>query len=249
MRTGIQELQRFYNGFYITKPVGNNAFSFRERRQRQIYVPPIIHGSLADLAVGDEIAFSEVDEGIEINKRGLKHFIYMRQQGKDFFIFDNHNHAFFFWMFAFKTGKLRKGLRLVHVDQHTDMREPERYFQIDSRESVDLQAAFEYANTVLNVGNFMQPALKAGLFSAVDIIDSSFSFEKAYSEEIVLDIDMDIFSPAIAYIDEDLKKEKIRSYIKATRLITIASSPYFMEQEAAIRIIKDLLSMFHSNFE
>ena len=241
MSINIQILQQFYNGFYISKPRGNNAFSYNQRQQRRIYVPPTIRGSLADLDVGGEIAFSEVEEGQEINKVGLQSSRYFQKSNKDFFIFDNHNHAFFFWVYAFKFGQLKKGLPLVHVDQHTDMREPERYLQFSTENDIDLKAAFEYTNYVLNVGNFIKPALQAGLFSGVEIIDSSFAFKNSYSEEIVLDIDIDVFSPDMAYIDHDLKLGKIRSYIAAACFITIATSPYFMDQEEAIRIVKELL--------
>lgn len=241
MNTDIQLLQQFYNGFYISEPRGNNAFSYTQRQQRRIYVPPIIRGSLADLLAGEEIAFSEVVEDQEINKKGLRSFIYFRKKEKDFFVFDNHNHAFFFWIYAFKYGQLKKGLPLVHVDQHSDMREPEHYLHFSDENDVDLKAAFEYTNYVLNVGNFIKPALAAGFFSTVEIIDSSFAFENNYSEEIVLDIDMDVFSPDKAYIDHDLKMGKIRSYIEAARFITIATSPYFMDQKEAIGVIKELL--------
>lgn len=241
MEIDIQLLQQFYNGFYIEEPWGNNAFSYARRQQQRIYVPPLIHGGLENSAVGEEIVFSEVEEGQEINKVGLQSFLYFQKSNKDFFIFDNHNHAFFFWVYAFKFGQLKKGLPLVHVDQHTDMREPEYYLHFSDGKNLDLKTAFEYTNHVLNVGNFIKPALKAGFFSRVEIIDSSFAFDSSYSEEIVLDIDMDIFSPDMAYIDHDLKLEKIRSYIEAASFITIATSPYFMDQEEAIRIIRELL--------
>lgn len=241
MEISIQPVKQFYNGFYIKEPRGNNAFSYAQRQQRRIYVPPLIRGTLADLAVGEEIAFSEVVKEQEINRKGLRNFIYYRKKDKDFFIFDNHNHAFFFWAYAFKYRKLKKGLPLLHVDQHTDMREPVHYLHFKDENDIDLKTAFDYTNYVLNVGNFLKPALKAGLFSKVDIIDSSFAFQNSYSEEIVLDIDVDVFSPDMAYIDHDLKLEKIRGYIEAARFITIATSPYFMDQEEAIRIIKELL--------
>lgn len=241
MNLDIQLLQQFYKGFYIDEPRGNNAFSYVQRQQRRIYVPPLIHGGPEDLAVGEEIAFSEVEEGQEINKVGLRCFLYFQKKDKNFFIFDNHNHAFFFWVYAFNSGQLKKGLPLVHVDQHSDMREPEYYLSFDGKNDIDLKTAFEYTNKVLNVGNFIKPVLQAGLFSRVEIIDSSFAFENSYREEIVLDIDIDVFSPDMAYIDHNLKTEKIRSYIETAQFVSIATSPYFMNQEEAIGIIKELL--------
>jgi hypothetical protein len=119
---------KLYNGFYIEKSAGNNAFSFEKRKNKRIFVAPLIHGNINDLKAGQKIAFSEIADGIEKNKVGLDNFIYSNNNGKDIFIFDNHNHAFFFWIYALKEGRLKKGSTLVHVDQHTDMREPSKYF-------------------------------------------------------------------------------------------------------------------------
>jgi hypothetical protein len=58
----------FYNGFYIDRPVGNNAFSYSKRKNKQIYVSPLIQGSISDLVSGDKIVFSEIEDGIENNK-------------------------------------------------------------------------------------------------------------------------------------------------------------------------------------
>lgn len=234
-------MQTYYNGFWVDQPLGNNAFSYDQRKNRKIYVAPLSSGDPAALAAGEEIAFSEVDEGQEINRRGLKQFIYLQKAGKDIFIFDNHNHAFCFWMAGLKAGKLKKGGVLVHVDQHSDMREPARYFLWNGREAINLKKVFDYTNFHLNVGNFIRPALESGIFSTVEIIDSSAAFEREFSRGIVLDIDADIFSTEMGYIDYDYKIARIRRYIAAAGFITIASSPYFIEQERAIGVIRELL--------
>ena len=242
----IKTIQKYYNGFYITTPAGNNAFSFAERENKQIYVPPIISGKIDELAVGEHIVFSEIseiDDGVEYNRFGLKQFIYTNINGKDICIFDNHNHAFFFWMFALKMGIIKKGLPLVHVDQHSDMREPLKFFAENPQNKdnkIDLQEVFKYTNYVLNVGNFIKPAQKMGLFSEINVIDSSTSLEQSFPNEIVLDIDIDIFSKDMSYIPYELKMDKIKSFIKKAKLITIATSPYFIDQHKAIEIIKEI---------
>lgn len=232
----ITLLQALYRGFFMEQPVGNNAFSYELRQNKRIYVLGLVPGTLSDLSIGTQIAFSEVDEGREINKRGLAPFIYWRRGGQDIFIFDNHNHAFFFWLAALRCGTIQPGGLLRHVDQHTDMRQPPAAppFSIDK---MDLNAAFAYTNQVLNVGNFIRPALKLGIFSGVEIVDSSFAFEAPAADLPVLDLDMDIFSDEMCYIDEEYKLAKIRQYLRCARFITIATSPYFMDQSAAIHWI------------
>lgn len=241
MGIDIKTLQTCYRGFWIDQPRGNNAFSFQQRKHRKIYVAPLISGEPGDLAVGEEIAFSEVNEGQEVNCRGLKQFIYLQKDGKDIFIFDNHNHAFFFWMAGLKAGKLKKGGALVHVDQHRDMREPETYFEWGAREEIEIEKVCQYTNFHLNVGNFIRPALKLGIFSTLEIIDSSTAFQREFSAGIVLDIDADIFAEEMNYIARDYKIARLRRYIAAADFITIASSPYFIQQESAIGSIRQLL--------
>lgn len=241
MKIDIGKLQTFYKGFYIRRAAGNNAFSYAQRKQRQIYVPPIIEGTPDDMKVGGEIAFSEVVEGEEINRAGLKNFVYLSRGEKDIFVFDNHNHAFFFWIAALQAGKMKKETVLVHVDQHHDTRDPQGYLDAGDPARIDLRRVFRYTNFVLNVGNFIKPALQSNLFSRVIMIDSSAAFEKPLPPAYVLDIDADIFSEEMGYIDHDYKIAKIRRYLRKANLITIASSPFFMDQQMAIKVIRELL--------
>jgi len=239
----IKPLQKFYNGFEISKPVGNNTFSYKQRKNKIIFVPPLISGSLDDLQSGERIVFSEIEDGIEKNRRGLRNFVHLQQSGKDIFIFDNHNHAFFFWMAAYLSGELKPGGLLLHIDQHTDMRQPETDFPFKLTDEFTLHDVFDYTNYKLNVGNFIAPALKLGLFSEAAIIDSSTSFEKSIPNQFVLDLDLDIFSEDMEYIDYNLKSEKILACINKAKLITIASSPYFIDQGKAVKAAKDLLKV------
>lgn len=237
----LRQLSELYNGFYIRDAISNNIFSYPQRKNKRIFVPPLVEGTPSDLALGTEIAFSEIEDGQEINKCGLEHMIYMNGAGKMFFIFDNHNHAFCFWIAAYRAGWLEAGQMLVHVDQHSDLREPEAYLDVPDLDSLDLRRAFEYTNSCLNVGNFIKPALALNLFSKVEIIDSSTAFEKSFQREVVLDIDMDIFSDDMAYIPFDDKMQRIQEHIESAKVITIATSPYFMDQLRAIDIVKRML--------
>lgn len=227
-----------YKGFYIDRPMGNNIFSYEERSNKSIFVPSLIEGTLEDVAVGEEIVFNEIDEEKEIKAKGLKNMVFYKKEDKDIYIFDNHNHALYFWINSLKSNKFKKGCKLVHVDQHKDMREPENY-NVDMN---SLDDVFRYTNEVLNVGNFIQPALKYNIFSKVIIIDSSYGFEMDIEGEYVLDIDLDIFSKDMEYISYDKRISKIKELIKGAKVITIASSPFFIDQEYAIKVLKELFN-------
>lgn len=227
-----------YKGFYIDKPYGNNIFSYEERENKKIFVPKLIEGNLEDVEVGENIVFNEIDEEIEIKAKGLKNLVQYKLDDKTIYIFDNHNHAFYFWMKSLKNNEFSKGCKLVHVDQHKDMREPIHY-NVDVE---NLDNVFTYTNEVLNVGNFIQPALKKEVFSQVIIIDSSYGFDATVEGEYVLDIDLDIFSKDMNYIPYNFRLNKIKDLIKDAKVITIATSPYFIEQDYAIKVLKELFN-------
>lgn len=225
-----------YKGFFIKEEVGNNIFSFEERDNKEIYVPKLIDGNLEDVLIGDKIVFNEIDEENEIKAIGLKNLVNYKYLDKDIYIFDNHNHAFYFWIKSMKDNYFNKGCTLIHIDQHKDTREPLDY-NVDVN---NLDDVFRYTNEVLNVGSFIKPALNKNIFSELIIIDSTYSFEFDTKDEFVLDIDLDIFSSDMDYIDYDLKIDKIRNLIKRSKTITIATSPFFIEQEKAIEVLKDI---------
>lgn len=51
--------------FFLEEPIGNNAFSYDQRRAAgsacRLFVPSLIRGSLADVQLGQEIVFEEID--------------------------------------------------------------------------------------------------------------------------------------------------------------------------------------------
>ncbi|WP_101773618.1 peptide arginase family protein [Peptostreptococcus faecalis] len=232
-----------YGGFYIEKPVGNNSFSFDERKNKKIYVPQLINGSFNDIEIGNEATFIEVEDSNEFECIGLKNMYKIVDDNigieKDIYVFDNHNHAFFFWCKSLKEGRLKKGAALLHVDQHKDTREPSNY-DVDIEDIEDVK---RYTNEILNVGSFIKPALYHNIFSTLQIVDSNYGLDQEIPKEYVLDIDLDFFSEDMDYIDFDKKRNKISEYIKGAKVITIASSPFFIDQKRAIETLKILFDV------
>ena len=64
-----------YGGFYIDKPLGNNIFSYEERKERKIYVPQLIESEISSVSIGSEAVFIEIDEGIENKCIGLAKYV------------------------------------------------------------------------------------------------------------------------------------------------------------------------------
>ncbi|RMH61236.1 MAG: hypothetical protein D6677_12360 [Calditrichaeota bacterium] len=234
MRNGPADA--FYKGFYLDKPLGNNAFSWEKRKVRRLYVPPLYVGGWDDLKPGREVVFSEWEEGREKAFAGLETFIRTDYRGVPVYVFDNHNHAFYFWYVARQQGLIPFGIDLVHVDQHSDMRMPSVFLAPEA----DRQAVFDYTNFTLNVGNFIQPALKLGWFGQVHVVDSSYRLGERYQTPFVLDLDMDFLAPELDYIGNDLKVKRIREWARKAVMITIATSPFFMDQEEALAWIRHI---------
>ena len=232
----ISTLQEFYRGFYIYTPLGHNAFSYEQRSNKKIYVPALIKGSVDDVKPGADVVFGEIVDGEEVNACGLEHFVHMERPGQDIFIFDNHNHAFSFWAAGVHAGVVTPGSALVHVDQHKDTREPPSGFTGGT-----VADACRYANDVLNVGNFISPAFKAGWFRDVVQVGSADAFAVDLPASFVLDIDLDIFAPVMDYIPDEVKISRLRAWISRARFITMATSPFFLDQNQALHYMRRLI--------
>lgn len=231
-------LSELYNGFYISEPIGNNAFSYTRRQNKKIYVPPLRRAGIDDLALGNEVVFSEINNGNEKNLTGLANYLLFNWNKTPVFVFDNHNHAFFFWAWARLEGIIKDNNVLVHVDQHKDMRKPESWLARDKLN--DLRAVFSYTNNVLNVGNFIQPAVRAGLVDRIIMLDHEASFHDDIENVDILDVDIDIFSDDMRYIDETLKLTRIHALMPKAKVITIATSPFFINQLRAVDYVRKL---------
>jgi hypothetical protein len=50
------------------------------------------------------------------------------------------------------------------------------------------------------------------------------------SENAILNIDIDIFAPELDHIPEEKKIQIIKNLLKRVKYVTIATSPYFIDQ-------------------
>jgi len=247
--------------FFIIDNISNNSFSFDKRKNHSICVSDIIDGGIADIKVGDEIVFEDFDERGELKScKGLKHFIRMShpKTGKPIVIVDNHNHVFYFWHEARKKGLIKNSVTLIHMDQHKDMRKPSDY--LSKQDSEDLKKVFEYTNSVLNVGNYILPAVRDGLIGKViqimgenELISSSVGENDPFGsaqgkhsrlrdgKSIILNIDMDFWAPEMDYINPKLKIDCVKEWMIRADLITIATSPFFIEQNRAIEALNEII--------
>jgi len=146
---------------------------------------------------------------------------------------------------------IKNGCTLYHIDEHSDMRKPKTY--LSKEDSKNLQKVFEYTNFTLNVGNYILPALETGLTKNVVQIRSAqnlldYDFQNMEENDIILNLDLDFFEPALDYIDYDLKKKVILDIASKAKIITVATSPFFINQTLALSVFQDLFN-YEKNFD
>lgn len=241
----------YSQSFYISENVWNNAFSYNIREKKQIFVPSLKKiSSLCDIELWTEVAFSDIDFDWNLREYcGLKNFYELDWNNKKIFLFDNHNHAYFFWHYAKKIWLIWEKSTLYHIDEHADTRTPEKFLSLP--ELADEEAIFHYTNYTLNVGNYILPAEKDGLVSEIFQIRDEFSLReyqkwnmKNNFENIILNLDLDFFEPNLDYINFSLKKDVILDIFHQANFITIATSPYFIEQKLALWVFHDIFWEF-----
>ncbi len=244
--------------FYISDPVGNNELSFEKRKNLQLFVPSLKQISSFDeieLLSPDEwkVTFEDYDfDDVLQTCYGLKNLYEIQWNWKNLYLVDNHNHVFYFWYLARSQRIISDNALLYHIDEHSDTRDPYKY--IMKPDSQDLEKVFEYTNSTLNVGNYIIPAQKEWLVWEVVQIRSeealreyithpwipSLNTHGRKQQSIILNLDLDFFEPELDFIDYDLKKQVILDIAQKADLITICTSPFFIDQERAIEVFKDI---------
>lgn len=247
----MQDLSQPYaQPVQITGRNSNNAFSYEEREKLHRHAPTLMIPQLRHVEPhqlvpeeGSAIVFEEAEGGELISCTGLAAFLQAEHPvtHAPVTVMDNHNHALYFWLEAWRTGRIPAGIPVVHVDQHKDMRDPGVLLPANALSSAT--AAFRYVNDVLNVGNFIVPALRENLLSEVIQLDGDGAFEnfRAPHEPFILDIDIDVFAEDLAYMDRTRMRCIIAELFARASCITIATSPYFISFAEAQHWISVLL--------
>lgn len=236
---------KHYNWFYLDEPKGNNAFSFEQRKNKKLWVPELIEAKISDIELWDEVVFEDFgfDDQLSTNT-GLKNFYKIKWKDKDIYLFDNHNHAYYFWYLARNENIIWDNNILVHIDEHADTRDPGEYLM--KPDSQNLDQVFHYTNYIFNVGNYIIPAEKEWLISKTIQVRNTQNLEdyldlrSTLGDNVILNLDLDFFQPDLDFIDYDLKKKVVLDAAEKAKVITVATSPFFIEQGLAIKVFNDI---------
>ena len=238
----------YRESFYINTPEWNNAFSFDKRVNKKIFVPSLKKIETFDeIELWNEIVFEDYGFDYQLSTNsGLKNFYEIEWRWKPLFLFDNHNHAYAFWYLARNRGVIWENNTLIHIDEHADTRDNNKHLL--KPESYDLEKVFHFTNYVLNVGDYIIPAQEEGIIwdivqirnesNLIDYLNGMFSVW----ENIILNLDLDFFQPDLDFIDYELKKKVVLDVASKAWTITVATSPFFIDQELALKTFRDLFS-------
>lgn len=227
-----------YKWLWIEWKCGNNKFSYEKRIDPKIRVAPLKHWDINDLKIWNEIVFEEIQNNKLISCFGLKNFIKIKN--KDIYIFDNHNHALYFRYIENMKWNIKDKIDLIHIDQHSDMNTPDSLPDIINQKNI-----YKYVNYNINVWNFIEPAIKINIVWRIIPILSEYKlldYDISNSDEFILDIDIDFWDKKMSINKHNETIKKVQELIKKAKIITIATSPFFIDQKKAIKIIKEILS-------
>ena len=237
--------------FFIESPVWNNEFSFDKRQNKKLFVPEIIEAkSFDEIKFQDDlekIAFEDFDFDNKLSTNyWLKNFYLFQMWWKEVVLFDNHNHAFYFWYEARSRKIIWDKNILIHIDQHADTRDNDKI--ISKSDSKSLEKVFDFTNFVLNVWDYIIPAQKEGIIENIVQIRNTKNLEdylqnfsnRKNNSKIILNLDLDFFASELDFIDFELKKKVILDAFEKASYVTVCTSPFFVDQGLAVEKFKEI---------
>ena len=195
----------------------------------------------------EKIAFEDFDFDNKLSTNyWLKNFYRFQMWWKEVVLFDNHNHAFYFWYEARSRKIIWDKNILIHIDQHADTRDNDKI--ISKSDSKSLEKVFDFTNFVLNVWDYIIPAQKEGIIENIVQIRNTKNLEDYLqnfsniknNSKIILNLDLDFFASELDFIDFELKKEVILDVFEKASYVTVCTSPFFVDQGLAVEKFKEI---------
>lgn len=145
----------------------------------------------------------------------------------------------------------------MHIDQHTDLATPGNFPAWKHPEESHEGIVEEYTNTDLTIADFIVPAFATRLISEAVMVTgedrngvgiftwgddklikkSSRLTTNNQGQTTIVDIDLDYFSQGF---DDEKTLATTKYWLEKADIITIATSPLFIDQEKALTVLKSL---------
>lgn len=267
--SSLSRLFMYDQKIHLRKNTWNNALSYDERLHRiwkaEIVIPSLkTIKSLEEINIWKHIVLEEIDQKGKIQScTWLEHLYHL--QTKNIYIMDNHNHALCFrimhtkrlqnWAFTRKNSNPWnvQNIQLLHIDQHSDLNTPpltiQSYLEKQwvSEHTYNEKDIRTYTNHICQISTFIKPFLELYPSTRFQWIKSEhelLTFEKDMqgTDLCILDIDLDFWAPEMSIENYDTTISITRRLMKKADIITIATSPMFIEQAYAIQLLQELFS-------
>ena len=222
--------------YYLSWNRWNNSFSYH--KWKRIWIAPVKIWKIDDLKLWNKIVFSDLEDWILRKSVWLLTHLWILDWRCPVFVCDNHNRALEAWQF-YRTNTPY----LIHIDQHRD--EADYLNIIDFEKDLRVCDYIKWAKDRNWVQKIHLSLCESKDFSDIyknDLID--FKKIKWSSSSIILNIDLDIFAPEQTLISHELIWDTIFKFSKKSCLITIASSPLFIDQQLALNLVKRFFKSF-----
>lgn len=171
---------------------------------------------------------------------GLQKSFWTIAHGKPVFITDNHQNV----LSAFYDFFLQENnhpITVVHIDAHRD--DAKFPFEISAKDDV------KTIEKKCRVSDYLDAGKKLGIIQEVISCTQSSEFENPFPlSPFLLNLDIDIFGKEGECVDLETKIKKIAESWKQANAVCIATSPGFIDEEEAFRIIDILIKPFEENF-
>ena len=249
-------LEDFQNNISNYIKIWNNT-AFREEKKWEIIKYKWLQNFIVISSGFGSIA-EDVEKSLSANVgKNKKEISPLQSKWQTIYIFDNHNHALYFRYKEYFEWHIKKWINLIHIDQHSDMNENKFISKKNDNNFSNLESVFQFTNYNCNVWNFIKPAIEEWLIwnitqinTEYSLINSKFSFschsewneesKKENSKQTILDIDLDFRAPEMSIEKYQETISITKKLIQNSGVVTIATSPYFLDQNLAIKIIQDL---------
>lgn len=186
----------------------------------------------------------ENSSSLEENFFGLKKQQLFFHKNKLIYLIDNHNKSLFSFLEVSEI--LKKDFNIIHIDAHRD----DARFQKEVPEKINWKN-INWCLENSRVSDYLDLAKKTNLVGKIFNITQqkefedflqNFSFGKILKKNnFILNLDIDIFGTEGEYIDLELKMKSIVKAWKNSSAVVIATSPGYINQKDAKKIIEILL--------
>ena len=228
----LSDLSMLYrDALFIEKCIGNNSFSYIP--DRILYIAPVRQymGSHS-VEQGDKIVFCDECGGKLFNYTGLFAQLFGKTggSGTPFYLCDNHNLVLEAWKIVKEYSPL---LKVVHIDQHRD-----------DAKFAGSGGDYMRESRICDYIDFAKSArwIDSEHYSFTESKEFQRGVPSVHNRHFILNLDLDIFAPEVTNVGTEEKIELIKEAVKHTELITISTSPGFIEPERAISLAKLFIS-------